>query len=133
MKKLFSLILVLGLLCCENVFARISIFSEDAGDSGDSGGWFGLIVMSLIFGAFYFYEEYKEKWARENPHKAWVKEATSMYGKKHVEKILRSSERANRKLEKEKKIYNEKRRKIYHEKKRKKILNQKRADDLFKD
>ena len=36
-------------------------------------------------------------------------------------------------IEKEKKIYNEKRRKIYHEKKRKKILNQKRADDLFKD
>tara|TARA_B100000795_G_C22347447_1_gene267376 strand:+ start:6 stop:404 length:399 start_codon:yes stop_codon:yes gene_type:complete len=132
MKKLLG-ILVLGLLCCENVFARISIFSEDAGDLGDSGGWFGLIVMSLIFGAFYFYEEYKEKWARENPHKAWVKEATSMYGKKNVEKILRSSERANRKLEKEKKIYNEKRRKIYHEKKRKKILNQKRADDLFKD
>lgn len=106
-----------------NVFARISIFSEDA---GDSGGWFGLIVMSLIFGAFYFYEEYKEKWARENPHKAWVKEATSMYGKKHVEKILRSSERANRKLEKEKKIYNEKRRKIYHEKKRKKINKKKK-------
>ena len=132
MKKLLG-ILVLGLLCCENVFARISIFSEDAGDLGDSGVWFGLIVMSLIFGAFYFYEEYKEKWARENPHKAWVKEATSMYGKKNVEKILRSSERANRKLEKEKKIYNEKRRKIYHEKKRKKILNQKRADDLFKD
>ncbi|MDA9135113.1 hypothetical protein N9J77_00755 [bacterium] len=132
MKKLLGII-VLGLLCCENVFARISIFSEDAGDLGDSGGWFGLIVISLIFGAFYFYEEYKEKSARENPHKAWVKEATSMYGKKHVEKILRSSERANRKLEKEKKIYNEKRRKIYHEKKRKKILNQKRADDLFKD
>ena len=132
MKKLLG-ILVLGLLCCENVFARISIFSEDAGDLGDSGGWFGLIVMSLIFGAFYFYEEYKEKWARENPHKAWVKEATSMYGKKHVEKILRSSERANRKLEKEKKIYNEKRRKIYQEKKRKNILNQKRAEYLFKD
>ena len=132
MKKLLGIV-VLGLLCCENVFARISIFSEDAGDSGDSGGWFGLIVMSLIFGAFYLYEVYKEKWARENPHKAWIKEATSMYGKKHVEKILRSSERANRKLEKEKKIYNEKRRKIYHEKKRIKILNQKRADDLFKD
>ena len=88
MKKLLGIV-VLGLLCCENVFARISIFSEDAGDSGDSGGWFGLIVMSLIFGAFYFYEEYKEKWARENPHKAWVKEATSMYGKKHVEKRQR--------------------------------------------
>ena len=129
MKKLLS-ILVLSLFWSGNVFARISIFSEDV---GDSGGWFGLIVMSLIFGAFYLYEVYKEKWARENPHKAWVKEATSMYGKKHVEKILRSSERANRKLEKEKKIYNEKRRKIYHEKKRIKILNQKRADDLFKD
>ena len=130
MKKLFSTILVLCLLWSENVFARISIFSEDA---GDSGGWFGLIVMGLIFGAFYLYEVHKEKWARENPHKAWVKEATSMYGKKHVEKVLRSSERAHKKLEKEKKIYNEKRRKIYHEKKRKKILNQKRADYLFKD
>jgi len=122
MKKLIC-IFVLSLLWGGNVFARISIFSEDA---GDSGGWFGLIVMSLIFGAFYFYEEYKEKWARENPHKAWVKEATSMYGKKHVEKILRSSERAKRKLEKEKKIYNEKRRKIYHEKKRKKINKKKK-------
>lgn len=129
MKKLLS-ILVLSLFWSGNVFARISIFSEDA---GDSGGLVGLIVVGLIFGAFYLHDSYKEKWARENPHKAWVKEATSMYGKKHVEKVLRSSERANRKLEKEKKIYNEKRRKIYHEKKRKKILNQKRADDLFKD
>ena len=80
--------MVLGLLWCENVFVRISIFSED------SGGWFGLIVMCLIFGAFYLYEVYKEKLARENPHKTWIKETTSMYGKKHVEKVFRSSERA---------------------------------------
>ena len=122
MKKLLSIVF-LGLVWCENVFARISIFSEG---SGDTGGLLPAVVLGLIFGLIYLYNSHKEKWARENPHEAWVKEATSMYGKKHVEKVLRSSERAQRKLEKEKKIYNEKRRKIYHEKKRKKILNQKK-------
>ena len=48
MKKLFSTILVLGLLWSENVFARISIFSESSGYSSSGNFLIDLLILLIV-------------------------------------------------------------------------------------